>query len=168
MARTNTKIGDVFSVKIDENSKKYFQLVAFDSVQLNSDVIRAFKKVYSLDENPELQVLINDEVSFYAHCVTKFGLKMGLWDVVGNVSEVGDFSQVIFRDTNDYGTRPGVDPIKVSHNWHIWKVNDDDFTLVGKLEGENRNSFIGLVMNPVGIVEMLKGNKYLTNYPDFE
>lgn len=168
MARTNTKIGDVFSVKVEENSKKYFQLVAFDSTQLNSDVIRAFKKVYSLNENPELSVIINDEVSFYTHCVTKFGLKMGLWEVVGNISEVGDFSQIIFRDTNDYGTRPGIDPIKISHNWHVWKINDSDFTLVGKLEGENRNSFIGLVMNPVGVVEMLKGNKYLTNYPDFE
>ena len=168
MARTNTKIGDVFFVKIDNNNKKYFQLVAFDSTQLNSDVIRAFKKVYSLDENPELSVIINDEVSFYTHCVTKFGLKMGLWEVVGNISEIGDFSQVVFRDTNDYGTRPGIDPIKISSNWHVWKINDNNFTLVGKLEGENRNSFIGLVMNPVGIVEMLKGNKYLTNYPDFE
>jgi hypothetical protein len=168
MGRTNTKIGDVFSVKINDNHKKYFQLIAFDSTQLNSDVIRAFKRVYSMEEIPDLSVIINDEVDFYSHCVTKFGLKMGLWEVVGNISEVGDFSNVIFRDTNDYGTRPGIDPIKISHNWHVWRINDRNFTLVGKLEGENRNSFIGLVMNPVAIVEMLKGNTYLTNYPNYE
>ena len=168
MARIKTKIGDVFSVKVDENNKKYFQLVAFDLTQLNSDVIRVFKTVYKLDENPEISVIVNDEINLYAHCDTKFGLKMGLWEVIGNVSEVGDFSKVIFRGTSDYGTRPGVDPIKVSHNWYIWKINDDDFTHVGKLEGENRNSFIGLVINPVGITEMIKGNKYPVNYPDFE
>ena len=44
MARISTKIGDVFSVKVDENNKKYFQLVAFDLTQLNSNAIRAFKK----------------------------------------------------------------------------------------------------------------------------
>jgi hypothetical protein len=45
--RISTKIGDVFSAKIDGNTKKYFQLIAFDLTQLNSDVIRGFKKVYT-------------------------------------------------------------------------------------------------------------------------
>ena len=80
MARVSTKIGDVFSVKIDENSKKYFQLVAFDLTQLNSDVIRAFKKVYPLNANSDLTEVVNGEVEFYAHCVTKIGLKMGYWE----------------------------------------------------------------------------------------
>ncbi len=46
MVRVVTKVGDVFSVKLDNEVKKYFQLIAFDLTQLNSDVIRAFKKVY--------------------------------------------------------------------------------------------------------------------------
>ena len=29
MVRTYTKIGDVFSAKTDENTKKYFQLIAY-------------------------------------------------------------------------------------------------------------------------------------------
>ena len=67
MARANTKIGDVFSVKIDNHSKKYFQYIISDLTQLNSDVIRAFKKVYLIDTNPDLSEIVNGEVEFYAH-----------------------------------------------------------------------------------------------------
>ncbi len=86
MAKTNTKIGDVFSVKIDGSSKKYFQLVAFDLTQLNSDVIRAFKIMYPLNANPDLSEIVNGEVEFYAHCVTKLVLKMNYWEGVGNIA----------------------------------------------------------------------------------
>lgn len=65
MTRTNTKIGDVFSVRIDDNRKKYFQLIAFDLTQLNSDVIRAFAKVYPIDAVPDISEIISDEVGFY-------------------------------------------------------------------------------------------------------
>ncbi len=30
MKRKNTKIGDIFVVKVDNDKKKYFQLIAFD------------------------------------------------------------------------------------------------------------------------------------------
>ena len=168
MARANTKIGDVFSVKTDNNSKKYFQLVAFDLTQLNSDVIRAFKKVYPIHANSELSEIVNGEVEFYAHCVTKLGLKMSLWESVGNTTEIGNTTNILFRDTNDYGTQVGEEPIKVSHKWHVWRINDKDFTHVGKLVGENQKAFTGIVMNPLGIIELLKGNKYPVNYPVFE
>ncbi len=168
MARVNTKLGDVFSVKTDSNNKKYFQLIAVDSTQLNSDVIRAFKKTYPLDENPELFEIINDEVDFFAHCVTKLGLKMNLWEKVGNTQEIGNTDDILFRDTNDYGVKSGEEPIKVSNNWYVWRINDKKFTQVGKLEGENRKAEIGIVINPLGIIELLKGNKYPVHYPGFE
>ena len=78
MARISTKIGDVFSVKVDENNKKYFQLITFDLTQLNSDVIRAFKKAYPIDITPDLSEIVDGEIEFYAHCVTKWGMKMNL------------------------------------------------------------------------------------------
>ena len=34
MVRIYTKIGDVFSAKTDEKTKKYFQLIAYDLTQL--------------------------------------------------------------------------------------------------------------------------------------
>lgn len=152
MVRANTKIGDVFSAKLDDGSKKYFQLIAFDSTQLNSDVIRVFKKVYPSNDNPDLSEVVNSEVEFYAHCVTKFGLKMNLWEKVGNIANVGDISKVIFRDTNDYGSKIGEEKIKLSDNWYVWRINDENFNLVGRLEGENRHAYIGLVINPLGVV----------------
>jgi hypothetical protein len=168
MARTNTKIGDVFSVKISDSHKKYFQLIAFDLTQLNSDVIRAFKEEYPINSEPILSKIVNGEVEFYAHCVTKFGLKMGLWECIGNITETGDTSQILFRDTNDYGTRPGLDPIKVSQNWYIWKINDKDFQKVGKLDDENRKAEIGIVVTPIDIVDRIKTGKYNFFYPSFE
>jgi len=169
MARTNTKIGDVFSVKLDDKSKKYFQLIAFDLYQLNSDVIRAFKKVYSIDTNPDLSEITKGEVDFYAHCVTKFGIKMGLWEKVGNIANVGQTDHIIFRGTSDLGHKCGEEPIKISEKWYVWKLGDLQTVRVGKLEGENRKAEIGLVINPLGIVHRIKTGKYLfENYPGFE
>jgi hypothetical protein len=168
MARTNTKIGDVFSVKINDNQKKYFQLIAFDLTQLNSDVIRAFRKVYKSEDNPQLSSIVNDEVEFYAHCVTKFGLKMGLWELAGNIMEVGDTSQILFRGTSDSGVRAGQEPIRISEKWYVWKINDLDFTSVGKLEGANRTAEIGVVVNPYDILDRIKTGKYNFFYPGFE
>jgi len=165
MTRVSTKIGDVFSVKID-NKKKYFQYIANDGTQLNSDVIRAFKKSYTDHESPNLSEIIKGEVDFYAHCVTKLGVKMGLWEKVGNEQEIGSLSNILFKDTNDYVRKAGEEPIKKSDKWYVWKINDKDFKRIGKLEGEYKKAYVGFVINPNGIIELLKGNKYPDNYPD--
>ncbi|WP_223255422.1 hypothetical protein [Flavobacterium sp. LM4] len=57
--KTHTKIGDIFSVKISENSKKCFQLIALDLTQLNSDVIRAFKNEYPINSSPDVLEIVN-------------------------------------------------------------------------------------------------------------
>lgn len=166
MKRTNTKIGDVFSAKLDNNSKKYFQYIANDLTQLNSDVIRGFKKEYAIDSNPDLSEIINDEINFYAHCNTKLGVKMGLWDKVGNITEVGLVKKILFKGAGDYARKAGEEPIKTSKQWYVWRVNDEEFTQIGELYGEYKNANIGLVINPNGVIELLKGNKYPSNYPD--
>ena len=160
MKRVITKIGDMFSVKIDENSKKYFQLIAFDLTQLNSDVIRAFKKIYPIDSNSDLSEIVNDEVGFYAHCVTKAGIKMNLWEKVGKSQDIGNTSQILFRGSRDSGTWINNEPVKISDKWYIWHINDEKFTRVGKLVGENRKAEIGVVVNPYDIVERIKTGKY--------
>lgn len=167
MARVNTKIGDVFSVKIDENSKKYFQLIAFDLTQLNSDVIRAFKKKYSNDENPDVLEIVNQEVEFYTHCITKFGIKMNLWEKIGNSINLGELSHILFRGSSDSGSKQG-EQIKISRKWYIWKIGDVDFTQIGKLEGENRKAEIGLVVNPYDVIHRMQTGKYDFFYPDYE
>ena len=166
MKRVRTRIGDVFSVRLDERTKKYLQYVANDMSQLNSYVIRAFKKVYRIEDAPALVDVVADEVDFYAHVVVKWGLKMGLWEKVGYVAEVGGLD-VLFRDTNDYGSGPNEEPVKLSKNWYIWRINEE-FQHVGTLEGDNRRAEIGIVVAPPDIVDRMRTGKYKFVYPGFE
>tara|TARA_R110002124_G_scaffold239758_1_gene404914 strand:+ start:175 stop:657 length:483 start_codon:yes stop_codon:yes gene_type:complete len=160
MARANTKIGDVFSVKIDNTSKKYLQYIVSDLTQLNSDVIRAFKKVYPIDATPKLSEIVKGEIEFYAHCVTKWGIKLGYWESVGNISDVGEFN-VLFRTSGD---NPQT---KISRNWWIWKINEEQ-KQIGKLEVENRKAEIGSVIPPDSIVHRMQTGKYDFVYPEYE
>jgi hypothetical protein len=162
MARVNTRLGDVFSVIIDGNSKKYFHHVANDLTQLNSDVIRAFKTTYPLDANPELKEIVKGEIGFYAHCVIKWGIKFGFWQKVGNCSDVGKVD-VLFRSSSDDGNPQ----IKVSHNWWVWKINEEQ-KRVGRLEGENQNAEIGSVIPPDSIVHRLRTGQYDFVYPSYQ
>ncbi|MBL7812919.1 MAG: hypothetical protein JNL57_11895 [Bacteroidetes bacterium] len=161
MARANTKIGDVFSVKIDDKSKKFFQYIVSDLTQLNSDVIRAFKEVYPINANPNLSEIVNGEVEFYAHCVTKLGLKMGYWESVGNISNVGNFDKVLFRSSEDNPQK------RVSQNWWVWKINQEQKP-VGKLAGDNRKAEIGSVIPSDSIVHRMQTGMYDFVYPEFE
>jgi hypothetical protein len=161
MVQRNTKIGDVFSVKIGINSKKYFQYIISDQTQLNSDVIRAFYKEYPIEINPDLTEIINDEVDFYAHCITKLGLKMSYWECVGKIKNVGNFDNILFRSSGD---NPQV---KVSHNWWVWKINEEQ-NHVGKLEGGNRKAEIGSIIPPDSIVHRIQTGEYDFVYPDFD
>lgn len=168
MKRIRTKIGDVFCAKLSEHEKRYFQLIAYDLTQLNSDVVRVFKKVYDINIDPPLSEIINDEVDFYAHCVTKFGPKLSLWDKIGYTSEIGDTRHILFRNTEDNGAKSVDELVKLSHKWYVWHINDDDFTYVGELKGDNRKADIGVVVNPYDIITRIKTGKYDFFYPDFE
>ena len=163
----NTKIGDVFSVKISEQHKKYFQYISNDLTQLNSDVIRAFKKVYPIKEMPDVSEIIKDEVEFYAHCATIFGIKFKLWEKIDNISDVGEIGHILFRGSSDSAHKVGQERIKISYKWYVWKINDKDFTVVGKLEGENRKAELGVVVNPHDIVARMQTGKYEFFYPGF-
>jgi hypothetical protein len=165
--RTNTKIGDIFSVKINNTSQKFFQLIAFDLTQLNSDVIRAFKTVYSINSNPDVSEIVNGEVEFYAHCITKLGVKLDYWEKYGKTNDIGKIDHILFRNTNDLGLKPG--EYMISYNWYIWKINDANFTRVGKLTGEYQKAEIGVVINPASIVYRIKNGEYnFPFYPGYE
>ncbi|MBX3268371.1 MAG: hypothetical protein KF831_16860 [Acidobacteria bacterium] len=165
--RVVTKIGDIFSVRINEKNRKYFQLIAFDPTQLNSDVIRAFKKEYPIDADPDLEEIVRGEVEFYAHCVTKWGVKLDYWEKVGTSGDVGDLNNILFRRTEDYGHKEGAAPIRVSDRWYVWQIGGQ-FKEVGKLNGEHRIAEIGIVVTPSDVVERMKTGKYSFFYPDFE
>ena len=168
MKRAKTKVGDVFSIPINDEEKRYMQLIAFDLNQLNSDVVRIFEKKYFHGETPSIEDITKDDVHSYVHCATDFGIKLDLWSSFGNSNEIGDINQIIFRDSNDYSRKEGEEPVLISNDWNIWRIKDEKFTQVQKLEGENRKSYVGLVINPYGILEIAKGNEYPLNYPAFD
>lgn len=159
---TRTKLGDVFSVKTEDNRIKYFQYIISDLTQLNSDVIRAFRKEYSSSANLDLKEIVNGEVEFYAHCVLKIGLKLGYWEKVGNISDVGRMDHILFRDSSDYGNPQ----VKVSQEWWVWKINEDQ-KRIGKLTGKYQKAEIGLVLNPDNIVCRMRTGRYMhIAYPE--
>ena len=164
MARANTKIGDVFSVEMDSGRKKFMQYIVSDKTQLNSDVIRAFENQHEKDEDPDLLDVVRGDVDFYAHCVTKLGVMMGLWRKVGNISDVGDTGHILFRHSGDVGLRP---EISISHNWWVWKINEK-MRNVGKLQGVHQNAEIGMVISPISIVHRMRTGEYgFKGYPNY-
>lgn len=158
-----TRVGDVFSVQVDEEHQKFFQYIANDLTQLNSDVIRAFREPRSNSEPLDLSAIVEGEVDFYAHCMIKVGLKQGRWAKVGTAENVGDASKLVFRDTGDFG-KPGVTR---SDDWWIWRLNEPQVR-VGKLDGANTKAEIGLVFNADNIVHRMKTGVYSQQgYPSY-
>ena len=168
MAKANTKIGDIFFVMLDNGNKKYFQYIANDLTQLNSDVIRSFKKEYLKNEPIDYYSILSGEIDFHAHTMINVGVKQSLFNKEGCFDAFPDTTNIVFRGTNDYGSKIGEEPIKVSEKWHVWHINDDNFTCVGKLIGENRKAEIGVVMPPFDVVERIKTGKFNFVYPNFE
>ena len=106
MINKNVKVGDIFLIKLNDKEKKYFQYIATDFLQLNSDVIRVFKTVYPINSFIDLSEVVKDKIEFNAHCIIKLGIKMKLWESIGNIP-YNEKSRTVFRDTNDYGSKPG-------------------------------------------------------------
>ena len=155
------KIGDIFSVNISDNKCRFFQYIADDSTQLNSNVIRVFKKEYSNNDNIDLNNIVNSGVDFYAHVILKLGVKLNIWEKIENI-KYGNGCEIIFRDSSDYGN-PN---IKVSKNWWVWKINEEQKS-IGPLSDEYKNAEIGIVINPNAILKRLETGKYQFVYPGF-
>lgn len=161
MKKTKGELGDVFCVELDERGRKYFQLVAIDQTQLNSDVILAFKRSYSSTECPSPNDVVRDEWDFHAHVFVRLGLKLGYWSKVGNADIVGETS-VLFRDSVDYGNPE----VGVSDDWWVWRINEPQ-RRIGKLDRGERDSEIGVVVAPDSLVHRMRTGVYDFVYPSY-
>ena len=166
--RIVTKIGDIFFVVLDNGNKKYFQYIANDLTQLNSDVIRSFKKEYSINEQVNYKQMLSGDIDFHAHTMINIGVKQSLFNKEGRFDIFPNITNIVFRDTNDCGHKAGEEPVRISDKWYVWRINDENFTRVGKLTGENKKAEIGVVIPPFAIVERIKTGKYSFVYPGFE
>jgi hypothetical protein len=161
MVRVRVKRGDVFEVPVIDGEVSYFQYVADDSTQLNSEVIRVFRKRYESHNPPDLADLITSEVQFHAHTMLKVGLKFGFWKKHGNAAAPEE-PDVLFRISEDFGN-PAV---KVSSRWHVWQTNRP-LKYVGALTPEFQNSEIGVVKPPEEIVERMRTGEYSYFHPGY-
>ena len=152
--RIVTKIGDVFCAEIDNKFKRYFQYIVNDMEMLNSSVIRVFKTHYSMDHKPICDEVVKDEVEFYAHTVLRFGIIYNAWYKIGSSKEIGDFANVLFRSSRDYGEK-----VKISERWDVWHINEP-IVYVGKLTKEYQHAELGYVISYIDIVNKLKYGCY--------
>lgn len=130
--RIVTKIGNVFCVRISLHEKKYFQYIANDLLQLNSSVIRVFKRTYPLDQEPKLTAVVQDEIEFYAHTVLSWGIRLDKWTKVGKVPFDEKSFNVWFMDWCDdnminLSIRQKISPHK---RWRIWRIGDPEFSYI--------------------------------------
>jgi len=152
-----TRIGDIFCIEIDNEYKCYFQYIAKDMSQLNSSVIRVFKRHYSMDYEYDEQEVLNDEVNFYAHTILRIGIDNGTWYKVGKSKEIGDTSKIMFRLSSDFGGGP--QPIK-SYHWYVWKLNEE-YIHIGELtEGYKDITYLGLVIQYCDVFNKIKNGFY--------
>lgn len=154
--RIVTKIGNIFCVEIDQQYKCYFQYIANDWEELNSTVIRVFKKRYTIESNPTMDEIVNDEVSFYAHTILRAGLYYNAWYKVGTSKNVGDTENIMFRWYKDvnYSNRTK------SYNWIIWKINEPTL-FVGEMNDEYRKYNLGIIFSYDNIVSKIATGKFL-------
>ncbi len=160
--RIITKIGDIFCVHVSEGAHRYFQYVANDMTQLNSSVIRVFKKNYPAGQTINFDEIVRDEVDFYAHCVLAWGIQFGHWQKVGKSQNIGAV-EAWFRNSEDYG-KP---EIIVSNKWYVWKINKE-FKFIGRLTDKYKSAEIGVVVTPEDVVKRIRTGAYDFVYPKFE
>ena len=166
MRISKPQLGDIFEVRIDFDTKSYFQYIADDLTQMNAPVIRAFIGKYPMSASPSFQRLVVSDVDFHAHTYLKLGVKNGIWSLVGNISPQKT-STILFRDSHDYGNPQFEITLDVSRNWFVWQPNGSRQE-VGELSGELRKAEIGVVMPPDTIAFRIRNGVFDFVYPRFE
>ena len=157
--RIVTKIGDVFCAEIDGQYKRFFQYFAIDSTQLNSSVIRVFKRHYPMDYVPVISDIVVGSVEFYAHTMLKGGITANAWYKIGKSSVLVDLQNIIFRVSEDYGSE-----VTKSERWYIWNLNEP-MIFVGKLPSKYYSADLGSIMPYIAICNRLRFGKYTHFYP---
>ena len=153
--RIVTRKGDVFCVEVDNKYKVYFQYIGNDIEQLNSSVIRVFKKHYGMEDMPSMEEIVQNEIYFHAHTVLKFGIECGAWYKVGKNADVGSEKDVHFRMFNELN----YSEMTKSYNWYIWTMNSP-YEFIGEMKEKYLNYDMGFVYPYIEIDERIKKGKY--------
>ena len=149
--RIVTKIGNIFGAEIDSEYKVYFQYIANDMSQLNSPVIRVFKRRYPLDANPKMDDIVKDEIMFYVHVVVAWGIEDGAWYKVGRSNELGldQLSKVWFGSVPDSIfnlEKMRSIPCNPEETLYVWHVNGERIRVEKSLLNQYKNVEPGSVI----------------------
>jgi len=157
-----TKISDIFEIKTIRNTKRYFQYVANDLYQLNSAVVRVFRREFPLEYVPVAEEIVNDDMDFYTHILLKTGLKLEFWIKVGKHINIGEPNKFLFKGTNDYGftKKP------ISDKWYVWYLGDNETKKIGYMTDKYRHAEYGGVFPPIEILERINKGKYRGKFPE--
>lgn len=158
--RIVTKIGNIFCINVEGKYLRYFQYIANDLSQLNSSVIRVFKKKYPIDYEFNAEEVVEDEVELYAHTILSQGIREGLWTKVGKSKNVGAFENIIFKGKMLVKSYLAVEEEK-SFEWAIWRINGERIRLGYVLPAEfKQGAFVGGVAPAKWVWERIVAGKW--------
>lgn len=156
--------GNIFKVKLNDESIRFFQFIGKDQSELNGDVIAIFKKHYT-NESITPEMVVDDSFDCFMHTSVLAGVKLGLWERVFSSPVRIIEKDVLFRSSLDYGLYPGQHFI--SHRWVIWSMNDQRH-YVGTLPKDYYNVSLGGIYAPKHVISRLEtGKEPALFYPDY-
>lgn len=120
-----SKIGDIYKVNSIE-PPRYFQLVAFDETQLNSDVIAVFSYSGEISEKPtqqDIEQVVASGTEFFTHTVVNFGVREKLWSRIGKGKPV-NCSNAQFKQAYFPGL-PKPDTSGAHDDWVVWGISQE-------------------------------------------
>ena len=153
--RIVNRVGSIYCVTLEDGSRYYLQYIGNDWTQLNSRVVRVFRKKYSKDEIIDLEAVVRGEVWFYAHTLLCPAIRDGFWEKVGSSKFVGDTKNIKFRLYSEGNTNH----LTVSHKWYVWTIGED-FVNIGDLTEEYKSYDLGWLYSPWYVYEKIKTGEY--------
>ena len=146
--RTVFTIGSVVCVEVDNQYKCFFQYVARDRSQLNSEVIRIFKRHYPMDYVPDMDEIVNDDVAFYTHTFIRVGYWEKAWYKVGRHKSIGATDAIRFK--------------LHGKGWYIWSINGPYIHV--ELTEEQKKYEYGYVFPYTEVIYKIKHGEYEFEY----
>lgn len=154
------KIGEVYRVN-DLKPARYFQLVALDLTQLNSDVIAVFSSNNDLtDSTDEIDAIVHSGVEFFTHTTVSAGVSNKLWTKIGKTVVV-NCDDALFKDIDYNDDFPDWEPYEKDyyHSWVIWRPNEE-WRKIGDRLADYPNAELGAVYPPNDVVYRIEHGKY--------
>jgi hypothetical protein len=159
MSGNRRTVGDLYRIALGDGQCGYMQYLGDDRTQLGSNVVRVFSHIAREGAELDLSQIVREPVAFVAHVALPVGVKRSVWEKIGHESAPSKVD-TLFCQANDYG-QPDM---KTSSNWSIWRINEP-MLRVGRLDAEQRQAELGLVVNPYDIVSRLRTGRYEFVYP---